>query len=42
MGLDLESHYEGNKIEDLSADHRATSEIEPVGHIGEAEYDTKC
>lgn len=41
MGLDLVSHYEGSKVEDLSHDHRAASEIESVGHVGETKHDSK-
>lgn len=41
MGLDLVSHYESNKVEDLSRDHRAASEIESVGHVGEIKHDSK-
>ena len=38
MRLDLESHYEGNKVENLGSYDRDTSELDPVGHGGEAEH----
>lgn len=41
MGLDLESHYQGNEVADLSSDNSCTSEISPIAHVGEEEYHSK-